>query len=152
MPGNLDDCICSFADLLGGAKSQIITMMNQLIALLETLKATLLLFSIDFYDEARKLEAQAELAVIQLAVDSVSAPFALILGYTKTLSDCDPVASLATVLKESRDKVLSDFYEREYELNQFIASLDDKQAEIDSIDRIILMLQDVTDALDECGS
>ena len=152
MPGKLNDCICSFVELVGGAKSQIVILMNSLIALLEALKAYLALFSVDFFDTLRRIEAEQELELIQTSIDGISAPFGLVLGLTRSLSDCPPVASLSKTLKEIRTLVLSDFYEKEYEVEQYIALLQDKSKEIDSIDRLITMLQDVVDAFDQCGS
>lgn len=147
----LDDCLCAFADLLGGAKADIVTLIDSLIATLEALKALLLLFMVDFEDELKKLEYQAELAVIEAAVGYIEAPFNLILGYTRVLADCDPVASFADTLKKTRDEVLSDFYERQYEVEQLISALNAKSKEIEELDRKIEMLKEFRDSIELCG-
>lgn len=146
-----DDCICSFAELLGKAKSQAVTLIDGLIGLLQVLKTTLLLFMIDIEDEGRKLIYEAELEVLNIAVQEISAPFGLVLSYTRVLADCDPVASFAETLKKVRDDVLSDFYDKQYEVEQYIAALSDKKREIEIIDKKIQMLTEIRDALDACG-
>ena len=136
----LDDCICSFADLLGGAKGQVISLIDTLISLLQALKATLLLF-INIEDTLRLKVSEISLAAIQEQIKVVEAPFNMILGYTRMLADCDPVASFAKTLKDVRDDILKESLDLQYEIEQYVLGLEDKQNVILLIDYKMRMLE-----------
>lgn len=151
MAVEFDACLCQLAELLGGAKSQTVTTINGLIGLLQALKATLLLFAINLEDEARRLRYEAELGIMQQTIDGLQAPFAMLMGYTRVLADCAPVASFAQTLKDTRDDLFGDIEDRTYELEQLIASISDREKKFKLIDRRIAMLEEIRDALDACG-
>jgi len=144
-------CLCSLAEMLGDSKTLVSNFITTLIGLLQTLKATILLFAIDLEDEIRRRKYELELAAIQKVIDTVQAPFSMLMGYTRLLADCDPVASFAETLKETRDDVLGDLEERAYEVEQLIAAITAKRKKIDAIDKRIEMLEEIRDALELCG-
>jgi citrate lyase beta subunit len=136
---------------MGGSKSQFVALLDGIVGILTALKVQILLLSFDLEDEARKLAYQAELELIQAAISNVEAPMNAIFGYTNILSDCDPVASLAAVLKNARDYVLTPVKEYQYEIEQMLAALEDKDRELEQIDRWIQAINDTKDALEACG-
>ena len=150
--GEFDECLCSLAELVGRAKSQLTSLLNGLIGLLTALKAQIILCGFSLEDEARKIQYQTELAAIQVGVATVEAPFSWIMGYTRTLSDCDPIATLAATLRNARDTVLSPIKEQQFDIEQMLAALEDKDNELELIERWITMLVEVRDALELCGN
>jgi len=151
MAVEFNPCLCSLAEMLGESKTLVINLINSLIGLLQTFKVTILLFSIDLEDEIRRLRYELELAAAQKVIDTVQAPFSMLMGYTRLLADCDPVATFAKTLKETRDDVLGDLEERVYEVEQLIAAITSKKKKLDAIDKRIEMLEELRDALEICG-
>lgn len=151
MAVTFDPCLCSLAEMLGDSRTLVSNLITSLVGLLQALKATILLFAIDLDDEIRRLRYAAELAIMQQAIDGIQAPFSMIMGYTRVLADCDPVASFAQTLKDTRDDLLGDLEDRTYELEQLIAAIADKQKKLEVIDKRIEMLEKIRDALDACG-
>lgn len=151
MATKFNDCLCELANLLGSGKDQASSLITYLIELLQGLKATILLFAIDIEDELRRVKYEAELAVIQQTLDSVTVPFSWLLSRTKYLADCDPVASFSQNLKEVYNDLFLDLEERTYELEMLISAIADKQKKLEVIDKRIDFLTQIRDALDACG-
>lgn len=152
MAVTFDPCLCSLVTMLSPVgRDQVTALITSLVGLLQGLKATILLFAIDIDDNLRRLKYEAELTIMQQALDAVQAPFSMLAGYLKLLSDCSPVASFAQTLKDTRDDLLGDLEERTYELEQLISAIADKQKKIEVIDKRIEMLEEIRDALDACG-
>ena len=149
----LDSCICNLVEMIGPAKQDLSALLTGMIAILTAVKTKAQLLSYqNIEDMLYKAALEAELAVLNKTIEPVEAPFRMVLGYTKALSDCDPTNTLATILKAARDSVLTPVYEYEYEVEQLIASIDDNRKQIDTFDRWISVLQDVQDAIEECGA
>ena len=152
MPGKLNDCVCQFANVLGGAKDQATTLMSVIIGLLTALKVQIQLFNIDVEDELRKVQYQAELLAIQATINTLAPPFAMLNGYTRALADCDPVASFARCLEKVKATLLEPAYKKQFEVQQLLLALQAKSNEIAAIDRMIGTLTEFRDALDLCGT
>lgn len=151
MPGNFNECLCSFARLFGPAKAELTATIDGLLALLNSLKALIQLFNIDLEDELRKIEYQAELAIIDTILNPVEAPINMILSYSKLLSDCPPVNTFTNIILKTKDLVLSPAYELRDEINQLLLALQKKSRQIEDIDKLIDVLTEFRDALDVCG-
>jgi len=144
------ECLCSFAAILGDAKDSIIALMDALIVTLTVLRTYLQLFNVSIEDQLRRIEYEAELLVLQSTIETLELPFRILLGYTRTFADCSPVATVAATIKEVRNKVISPVKERQYEIEQYLLALEDKDAEIEWINRTIDVLGEVKTALNEC--
>ena len=149
---DLDPCMCQLADLLGGAKTQVVGLIDALIAYVQAFKELTALINTDLEDLARKQAAELSLATVAQVIGIVEAPFSTVLSYTRLLADCDPIASFSKIIKDVKDTVLGDVYAAEYELEQLLASLEAKQREQTKLDRWIEQLQEFRDALEACGA
>lgn len=147
------ECFCAFVGSLGsGAKADLKNLVTSLEAILDVIKTALLIAGADYEDELRKLQYQAELAAWEQIVDPISAPLAILESFIRPYADCDPVAQIAAAITSAKDLALSDIEERQYELNQYIAALDDKNKLTTTIDRISQLFDDFVEAIDSCGS
>jgi len=158
MAVEFNPCVCQLLELMAALtgdvlapKKQLIALIDLLIVQLNVLKALILLFMVDIMDFVKKIWYQARLQLIQEAIDRFEPPFGIVLGYTKLLSDCPPIATFAQQVKKFRDLILSDMYEERDELDQLIMAIEDKKNELESIDRMIDYLTEFRDALDMCG-
>lgn len=152
MANNLSDCFCSLADLLGGAKGQVVASIDTLVSLLSVLKAYLQMINLNVQDEAKKVALELALQILQEAGNTVEQPFTVAIAYTGILSDCPPVASLAAILKAVKEIVLGPLDNLEFQIKQYIASLEDKRLQLETIDRWIRLLNEARDKLELCGS
>jgi hypothetical protein len=150
-PGNISDCVCVFAEKLGPAKQTLITFIQSLIAILQTLKAYLLLTNFSIEDELRKLAYQAELAFLKSIAGEIIAGFNTVLGLSNSFSDCAPIGSLSRIVRRSRDEVVAPIYEEEFEVEQLIAAIDRKKRQASKIQNWIDWLNALMDAIDACG-
>jgi hypothetical protein len=148
----LADCFCQLAVYLGDAKSAFLGVLDTTIGVLTALKAMIQLFNINIEDEARKIAYQTLLDLMKQPVATIELPFNIVLGYTKELSDCDPVNSFSRTIKNVRDEILKPVKDFEYEIQQYIAALEDKKRKIDLLDRWINTLQTAKEALELCGT
>jgi len=108
--------------------------------------------NVSWEDELRKLKAQAELAVIEKIIEPISAPLSLLDAYTKPFADCDPISSLSTAITRAKTVALSGFEEAQYELNQYIAALEDNSNRFRTLDRMTAIFEELEEAIDQCGS
>lgn len=151
----IDDCICALVRLRGQSgpayTATFAALLNQMIIALTALKTYIIMFNVDFEYRARLLVLEAELALVNETISTFDAPFNQVLGYTRLLSDCDPVASLAETIKGVRDKILTPAKEKQFEIEQTILALEKSEQEIETIDRWIDLLNEIGDALQACG-
>jgi len=152
MAVTFDPCLCSLATQLGESKGLFLGLIDKLVLLVQALKTTMSLFNLPLEDELRRIKYQTELQIIEMAVAGIQTPFQAALAHMRILADCDPVAALAANLKKVRDLVLSDFYERQDEVDQYLMALDDKAYDLEFMDKLIDTLQKTRDALDQCGA
>lgn len=146
-------CFCAFVQTLGTAKDVFSALLDSLIALLQTIKATLLLVSTEnLEDQARQVVAEAGLAVLEIAVQPIEGPFAVFSAYTRPYADCPPVAQIARKVLAARDEMLSDVDDLRYEIEQWKIAIRNRKAKTDKIDQMIDMLQDAKDLIDSCGA
>ena len=146
------ECLCAFAKLFSNAKSLVLATIDSLILALQTLKVAKQLVWLDFDDLVKQAELEAELLIITAGLDTLQAPFNLLLGYTKLFSDCAPVSSLSKVLKGVQNDIFSPLADRQFEIEQLIAALETHRREIDKLDRWIATMQDIKEAIEECGT
>lgn len=141
-------------ELVGEAKTQLVSFITAMIAALRVIKTQIELYAnIDnLVDEAKKIGLQAWLEVVEASVAPIEAPFNMVLNYTKALADCDPVNTLANIIKQAKDKTLKPVEDMRYDIEQLIAAIEDQKREIETIERWIDALEKLRDVLEECGS
>lgn len=145
------ECFCAFIGSMGaGAKSELKNLITSLEGILDVIKASLLIAGTDYEDELRKVLYQAELAAWEQIVEPITTPLSVMESFTKPYADCDPVAHLSTAFTKAKDLALSDIEERKYEVQQYIAALEEKNKLADTVDRISQTFDDFVQAFDEC--
>lgn len=149
---NVSDCICTFAEALGPAKQTLSAFINSLIAVLQAAKIAEQLTSYNLEDLTRRVLLEAALAYYQALVAEIAAGVNVVVGMGNRFSDCPPVGSLMRKVKAARDDFLGPLYEQEYEIQQYIAALEDKTNKVNNIQKMIDWLNTWLDALDACGT
>lgn len=146
------ECFCAFIGSMGeGAKEELKNLVTSLKSILDVINVALIIASVDYEDELRKAQYQAELEAWTQIIDPVSAPLAVLESFIKPYADCDPVAQLSAAITKAKDLALADIEERQYELQQYIAALEDKSSLTTTTDRIGQLFDDFVEAIDGCG-
>lgn len=144
-------CFCAFVEsLTPGLKDEIKNIVSVLEGLIDVLKAAILLAGTDWVDEARKLQYQAELKAIRQIAEPLSAPLVVIESYIRPFADCDFASNFAAQITHVKNEVLSGVEEAEYDLEQLIAALDDKNKFSDLLDTIDETFKSVVEAIEVC--
>lgn len=149
---NVSDCICTFAEALGPAKATLTAFIDSLIVLLQAAKIAEQLASYNLEDITRRVLLEAALAYYQTLVAQIAAGVNIVVGMANQYSDCPPVGGLVRKVKAARDDFLGPLYEQEYEIQQYIAALEDKANKVNQIQRMIDWLNTWKDAIDACGT
>ena len=131
MPENLDDCICTLIERFGSRyKSQLSGLLSSLIGILTGVRAVLTLY-LNPEDYVRQTALEFEKDIAYAVISEIEAPFTLVLGYTKGLSDCSPVNTFSKSLKQVKDLVINPVKEIQYEIEQYVAALEDKNRQVE---------------------
>jgi hypothetical protein len=148
---NVSDCICAVAEELGPAKATFIAFIDSLIAVLQVFKIAEQLESFNAEDLIRKAALEVALAVHQAVVAEMAAGINTVIGIANRSADCPPMAVYMRKVKKWRDDFLNPLYEEEYEIQQYIAAIDDKQKKVSQIQQAIDWLTTFRDAIEICG-
>ncbi len=148
----VSDCICTFAERLGPAKATFIAFIDSLIAVLQVFKIAEQLDSFSLEDTIRKVALETALAVHQAVVAEIAAGINTVVGIASTASDCPPLSVYMRKVKKWRDEFLNPLYEEEYEIEQYIAAIEDKQNKVNQIQKAIDWLNTFKDAIEACGT
>jgi len=149
---NVSDCVCAIAEALGPAKQTLSIFINSLIAVLQAAKISEQLASYSLEDITRRVLLEATLVYYQTLVAEIAAGINIVVGMGNRFSDCPPFGSFMRKVKAARDEFLGPLYEREYEIQQYIAALEDKARKVNEIQKMIDWLNTWQDALDACGT
>lgn len=146
------ECLCAWVQQIEPIKNEVNGVLTSSIVLLQAAKALIALYPANLEDKINLVLLQTTLALLEKPIASLETPFAILLATVAPFADCPPTASLAQVLKNVRNTVLSSVDEFRYEVEQYIASLDDNVAKIAQLDRWITLLQEIQSAITDCKS
>lgn len=144
------ECLCAWVTTIEPIKNEVLGVLTSAIVVLQATKAAILLYPANLEDKVRKVALEAALMAIEQPVKLVEQPITVLISSVTNFTDCAPMNSLTKVLKNFRDKALSDVDELRFEIQQYIATLDDSGSEVDQIDRWITLLQDIQTAITDC--
>jgi chaperonin cofactor prefoldin len=145
-------CFCAWLNTVGAPFVGILTaLLDSTIALLTTAKMLLALVPLNLTDQLKKLEMQAELAVIEVATQPVEAPIALVTNSAKAFNDCPPTAELARRVGQIREVLLGSVDDYKYQLQNLIDAIDREALKIEELDQWINNLQEFKEAIKVCA-
>jgi hypothetical protein len=148
------ECFCAFVQSMGtGLTSEVNTFITSIISLLTAIRAELQLVNgLDtLEDQARKELAELALTALQTTTDPIASIFSVLNSYTAPFADCPPVQGMSRAIKETRDYILSEVDDLEYQIQMWGVALDEKDKEIEWIESLITQLEEIQKAIDECG-
>lgn len=144
-------CLCTWIQRLGdGPKQQLQNFILAAKVILQTAQAIWLLTNSDVEDIFNKELAEATLALYQRATAPIEVAMKYLVAQTSPFADCPPVATLAKNVKEIANTVLQPVHDLEWEIQQYIESIDINQSKNAYINRLIANLNDISDAINEC--
>ena len=80
-------CTCDFVQNLGAFKATLAGLLDAAIAWLTVTKAAIMLWPADIGDQLKKIELEAQIAVLETAIGTMSAPFSMAISYMTPYAD-----------------------------------------------------------------
>jgi len=146
------ECLCAWAAYLGDFRATFMALIDSAVGLLTLAKAMLALAPVNVSDQLKKVELQVELEILAVQMRLIEAPIAYALNYAKPFADCDPVANVITTINKIKYSYLSDFIERQFELELMIEALKKESLKIEWIDLAIASMNEIKSALEDCAN
>ena len=144
-------CLCSAINALGTApKEALKQFVTAAQSILAASKAVWLLVNSPIEDEIYKASLELILAAGQQVVAPLEASLAVLTRFTAASADCPPINLLGRTVKDISDFIMGPIDSTEAKIQNVIDSIEINQAYTDRIDRMISVLDDIIDAIDNC--
>ncbi|MFA5132679.1 MAG: hypothetical protein WC444_05155 [Candidatus Paceibacterota bacterium] len=145
------ECLCAWLAGLGEPpKQQLKTLIQVANGLIQTAKAVYILINTDFEDLLKKEALEKLLEVYKLATKPLEMPLNYLSAVTAPAADCPPVAQIAATMYDLKNTLLAPVKDLEEEIEAYISSIEQSQANSEFLDMLSSVLDDISQAINEC--